>query len=455
MTHKAKQVVTKEELLEQAKKPAADAMRLHPFYRGKIQTALRASVRSVDDFSIWYTPGVAAPCKAIAQDRSLVYEFTNKWNTVAVISDGTRVLGLGDIGPEAGLPVMEGKALLFKYLGGVDAVPIMLDTKDPDRIIDAVLMLQPSFGGINLEDIAQPKCFRILETLREKAEIPVWHDDQQGTASVTLAAMINAVRIVGKKLSEMRIAFVGAGAANVACSRLLFSYGVNPSNCIMVDINGILGRHRHDIALRRAEFVQQWHLCQITNSEGLQGGIAEAMRGADAVVALSQPGPGVIQPEWIRAMAKDAIVIAAANPIPEIWPWEARETGAAVVATGRSDFPNQVNNSLGFPGIFRGALDVRATTITDEMAFAAAEALAGMVPPEKLSTEHILPTMDDWEIFPREAAAVAAKAVEQGVATLPCTYEEEYERASAIIRQARDMTKALMDAGFIPEPPEG
>jgi len=455
MTHKAKQVVTKEELLEQAKKPAADAMRLHPFYRGKIQTALRASVRSVDDFSIWYTPGVAAPCKAIAQDRSLVYEFTNKWNTVAVISDGTRVLGLGDIGPEAGLPVMEGKALLFKYLGGVDAVPIMLDTKDPDRIIDAVLMLQPSFGGINLEDISQPKCFRILDTLRERARIPVWHDDQQGTASVVLAGMMNASKIVGKKLHDMRIAFIGAGAANVACSRLLFAYGVDPGNCIMVDIDGILGKHRQDFALRKAEYVQQWHLCQITNDGEIQGGIPEAMRGADAAICFSAPGPGIVKPEWVRTMAKDAVVFAAANPIPEIWPWEAEEAGAAVVATGRCDFPNQVNNSLGFPGIFRGALDVRATTITDEMAFAAAEALAGMVPPEKLSTEHILPTMDDWEIFPREAAAVAAKAVEQGVATLPCTYEEEYERASAIIRQARDMTKALMDAGFIPEPPEG
>ncbi len=454
MTHKAKQVVTKEELLEQAKKPAADALRLHPFYRGKIQTALRASVRSVDDFAIWYTPGVAAPCKAIAQDRSLVYEYTSKWNTVAVVSDGTRVLGLGDIGPEAGLPVMEGKALLFKYLGGVDCVPITLDTKDPDKIIETVLILQPAFGGINLEDIAQPKCFRILDTLRERAHIPVWHDDQQGTAAVTLAGMINAAKIVGKKLSDMRIAFIGAGAANVACSRLLFAYGVEPGNCLMVDVDGILGKHRRDIALRKAEFVQQWHLCQITNDDEIRGGIPEAMRGADAVIAFSTPGPDVIKPEWVRSMARDAIVFAAANPIPEIWPWEAQEAGAAVVATGRCDFPNQVNNSLGFPGIFRGALDVRATTITDEMAIAAAEALADMVPPDKLSTEHILPTMEDWEIFPREAAAVAAKAVEQGVATLPCTYEEEFERASTIIRQARDMTKTLMDAGFIPEPPE-
>ncbi len=454
MTQTDKPKVTKEELLERAKKPAADAMRLHPFYRGKIQTALRASVRSIDDFAIWYTPGVAAPCKAIAADRNLVYEYTSKWNTVAVISDGTRVLGLGDIGPEAGLPVMEGKALLFKYLGGVDCVPITLDTKDPDKIIDIVLTLQPAFGGINLEDISQPKCFRILDTLRERARIPIWHDDQQGTASVTLAAMMNATRVVGKRLEDMRIVFVGAGAANVACSRLLFSYGVDPGNCLMVDDHGILGKHRSDVALRKVEYVQQWRLCQITNDSETTGGIAEAMVGADAVIAFSAPGPGIILPEWISTMAKDAIVIAAANPIPEIWPWEATEAGAAVVATGRSDFPNQVNNSLGFPGIFRGALDVRATTITDEMAVAAAEALASAVPADKLSTEHLLPTMDDWEIYPREAAAVAVKAVEQGVATLPCTYEEEFERASAIIRQARAMTQTLMDAGFIPDPPQ-
>lgn len=446
-------VLTQEDLLEKARKPAEDAMRLHPFYRGKIQTALRASVRSLDDFAIWYTPGVAAPCKAIAADRNLVYEYTSKWNTVAVISDGTRVLGLGDIGPEAGLPVMEGKALLFKYLGGVDCVPITLDTKDPDKIIDIVLTLQPAFGGINLEDIAQPKCFRILDTLRERARIPVWHDDQQGTASVTLAGMINAARVVGKRLEDMRIVFVGAGAANVACSRLLFSYGVDPGNCLAVDEHGILGKHRRDIALRKTEYVQQWHLCQITNDGEVQGGIPEAMRGADAVIAFSAPGPGTILPEWVRSMAKDAIVIAAANPVPEIWPWEAKEAGAVVVATGRSDFPNQVNNSLGFPGIFRGALDVRATNITDEMAIAAAEALAGMVPDDELTTEHLLPTMDDWEIFPREAAAVAVKAVEQGVATLPCTYEEEFERASQIIRASREMTETLMNEGFIPDPP--
>ena len=449
----AKQV-TKEELLEKARKPAADAMRLHAFYLGKMQTALRCPVRDVNDFAIWYTPGVAAPCRAIAEDPSLVYELTSKWNTVAVVSDGTRVLGLGDIGPKAGLPVMEGKALLYKYLGGVDAYPIMLDTKDPDKIIETVLMLQPGLGGVNLEDIAQPKCFRILDTLRELAEIPIWHDDQQGTASVVLAGMINAAKVVGKRLQDMRIAFIGAGAANIACSRLLFAYGVDPSNCVMADVDGILGKHRRDIYLRRAEFVQHWHLCGITNPEELQGGTDVALRGADAMIAFSKPGPDVVKPEWIKQMARDAIALAGANPIPEIWPWDAREAGAAVVATGRSDFPNQVNNSLCFPGIFRGALDVRAMTITDEMAIVASETLAGIAEETGLSPERILPTMDEWDIFPRQAAAVAMKAQEQDVARVATTYDEEYERATHIIRAAREMTQYLMEREFIPPAPE-
>jgi len=446
--------VTKEELLARAEKPAQEAMRLHAFYRGKTQTALRCRVRDLDDFAIWYTPGVAAPCRAIEAEPERVYDLTSKWNTVAVISDGTRVLGLGDIGPKAGLPVMEGKALLYKYLGGIDAVPIMLDTKDPDKIIETVLMLQPAFGGVNLEDIAQPKCFRILDTLREQAEIPIWHDDQQGTASVILAGMINAAKIVRKAFKDLRIVFVGAGASNVACARLIFRYGADPANCLMVDSRGILGKHRRDLFLRRAEYVQKWHMAQITNGEEIQGDIEVALRGADAVIALSQPGPDTLKPEWIRSMAKDAIVFAAANPIPEIWPWDAQEAGAVVVATGRSDFPNQVNNSLGFPGIFRGTLDVRASTITDEMAVAAAESLAQMAQAKGLSPDYILPTMDEWDVFPREAAAVAMKAQEQGVARRGTTYEAEYERAQTIIRAAREMTQALMDDGFIPTAPE-
>jgi malate dehydrogenase (oxaloacetate-decarboxylating) len=448
-----KEPVNIDELLAKAKKPSADAMVLHPFYRGKIETTLKCCVRDFQDFAIWYTPGVAAPCRAIAEQPELVYEYTNKWNTVAVVSDGTRVLGLGDIGPKAGLPVMEGKALLYKYLGGVDGVPIMLDTKDPDQIINTVRMLQPGFGGINLEDISQPKCFYILDTLREKAEIPVWHDDQQGTATVTLAALINALKIVGKEMNEVKIAFIGTGASNVACSRLIFGWGADPTKCFMVDSKGILGTHRRDLELRKAEYVDKWHLCQITNAEGRQGTIPEAMKDADVVIALSRSGPGVILPEWVETMAEDAILFACANPVPEIWPWEAKAAGARIVATGRSDFPNQVNNSLGFPGIFRGTLDVRARTITDEMCFAASQALADHVG-DRLDDEHILPSMDDWEVFPREAVAVAMKAQEQGVAQLSLSHDELYEKAHQIIKRSRDLTHTMMEQDFIETAPE-
>jgi malate dehydrogenase (oxaloacetate-decarboxylating) len=442
---------TVEELLAKAKQPSADAMRLHPYYRGKVEVALKARVRDFNDFAIWYTPGVAAPCRAIAEDPELVYEHTHKWNTVAVVSDGTRVLGLGDIGPKAGLPVMEGKALLYKYLGGVDAWPIMLDTKDPDKIIETVLLIQPGFGGVNLEDISQPKCFRVLDTLKAQAEIPVWHDDQQGTATVTLAGLLNALKIVGKKIDEVQIVFIGSGASNVACSRLIFAAGAKPEICRVVDSKGILHKDRKDIELRKAEFVDKWKLCQITNGEGRQGAAAEAMKGADVVIALSKPGPGTILPEWVSRMAKDSILFACANPVPEIWPWEAKEAGAAIVTTGRSDFPNQVNNSLGFPGIFRGTLDVRAQTITDPMCVAAANALAGMAEEKGLTAEYILPNMDEWEVFPREAAAVAAKAVEEGVARKPMTYDEELKNAGKIIRRSRNLTKTMMAEGYIPE----
>ncbi|MFU8771476.1 MAG: NAD(P)-dependent malic enzyme [Anaerolineales bacterium] len=449
---KIKQPDNVEKLLAIAKKPSEDAMILHPFYQGKVETALKCCVRDFNDFAIWYTPGVAAPCRAIAEDPEKVYEYTNKWNTVAVVSDGTRVLGLGDIGPKAGLPVMEGKALLYKYLGGVDGVAIMLDTKDPDQIINTVLMLQPGFGGVNLEDISQPKCFRILDTLREKAEIPVWHDDQQGTATVTLAGLINALKVVGKEMSEVSIAFIGSGASNVACSRLIFGWGADPAKCFMVDSKGILGKHRKDLEMRKAEFVDKWRLCQITNAEGREGNIPDAMRGVDVTICLSRSGPGVIHPDWVASMAKDSIIFACANPVPEIWPWEAKAAGARVIATGRSDFPNQVNNSLGFPGIFRGALDVRARTITDEMCFAASQALADQIG-DRLDEEHILPTMDDWEVFPREAAAVAMKAQEQGIARLTMDYDELYQHAFKIIKRSRNLTEMMMKDGLIAEAP--
>jgi malate dehydrogenase (oxaloacetate-decarboxylating) len=436
-----------EELLAKANKPSEDAMRLHPVYRGKLEVTPKCRIKDSSDFSIWYTPGVAAPCRDIAAHPEQVFAHTNKANFVAIISDGTRVLGLGDIGPHAALPVMEGKAVLFKYLGGVDAFPLCLATKDPDQIIQACKWLEPTFGGINLEGIAKPKCFYVLDRLREEMTIPVWHDDQQGTAAVILAGLINSLKIVGKNRQEVRISLIGAGAANIAVSRVLVSAGFPAENMIMVDTKGILHRGRGD--LQTPENKVKWRMCEISNGERKTGGIPEAMKRADVCIALSKSGPGVIQPEWIKTMAKDAIVFACANPIPEIWPWEAAEAGAKIVATGRSDFSNQVNNSLGFPGIFRGVIDVSAKTITDEMCIAASEELARCAEDKGLSEDRILPTMDDWEVFPREAAAVGLKAIEQGVARKEASRAELIEKASALIRRARAQTKTLMEHGVI------
>ena len=444
--------VTVEELLAKAEQPSKDALRLHPFYRGKIEVLPKCRIRDFNDFGVWYTPGVAAPCKEIHQDKEKAYEMTNKWNFVAVVSDGSRVLGLGDIGPEAGLPVMEGKALLYKYLGGVDAFPICLDTKDPEEIIKAVKWIQPTFGGINLEDIAHPKCFHILDTLRQEMEIPVWHDDQQGTACVTVAGLLNAVKIVGKEMGEIKVALIGAGAANIAIARLIVTAGVNPENIIAVDSKGILHKDRGDRAMLKKMYKEKWNLCETTNIKGVRGDIKEAMEGADVVLSASKPGPGVIKQEWVAQMASDAIVFSSANPIPEIWPWEAKEAGARIVATGRSDFPNQVNNSLGFPGIFRGALDIRATKITDEMCIEAAKELAKVAEDNGIREDYIVPTMDEWEVFPREAVAVGTKGIEQGVARIKRPAKERFKQAETIIKKAREEVQLLMKEGFIEDP---
>ncbi|MDR3306403.1 MAG: NADP-dependent malic enzyme [Endomicrobium sp.] len=432
-------------LLKAAQEPAKLARKLHPFYRGKIEVVPKCGVETLNDFSIWYSPGVAAVCADISKDPELVYEYTNKWNTVAVVSDGTRVLGLGDIGSEAGLPVMEGKALLYKYLGGVDAFPICLDTKDEKEIIRTVKILQPSFGGVNLEDISQPKCFSVLDTLRKECKIPVWHDDQQGTALVTLAGFINALKVVGKKVNKIKIAMIGAGAANICISKLLTLYGANPANIVMVDIKGTLHKDRQDLESCK----QQRNIASITNASDIRGGAKEAMENADVVIALSAPGPGVIKKEWIKAMAKNPIVFTCANPTPEIWPWDAKDAGAAVVATGRSDFENQVNNSLGFPGVFRGALDVRASSITDAMCITAAIELASCIPDNKIRPNKILPTMDDWEIFPKIAAAIGVKAVKEKIAAKKLSYDKIYSDAKEIIKRSRAITETMMKKGYI------
>lgn len=439
-----------EELLARSKKPGVAAMRLHPFYHGKVSITPKCSIRDFKDFAIWYTPGVAQPCRDIAEHPEKVYEHTNKANFVAVVSDGTRVLGLGNIGPEAGLPVMEGKAILYKYLGGIDAFPLCLNTKTAEEMIQAVKWLEPTFGGINLEDIEQPKCFKILDTLRKESNIPIWHDDQQGTAAVTLAGIINALKIVDKNIGDIKISLIGMGAANTATLRLLIAAGLNPANVYACDVDGMLTSSRRDFR----EDDPRFEFCRITNKENRKGGVPEAMQGTDVCIAYSKPGPDTIKPEWIASMASDAIVFVCANPVPEIWPWEAKAAGARIVATGRVDFPNQVNNSLGFPGIFRGTLDVMAKTITDEMCIAAATELARCASARGLSEDNILPNMDDWEVYPREATAVGMKAIEQGVARIILSEDELYRKSVSIIKHARDETKSLIDNGFIKQIPE-
>ncbi len=445
--------MTVEERLERAKLPAKKAPGMHAYYRGKVETTLKCAVTGFDDFGIWYTPGVAAPCKEIHADPTKAFEYTNKANAIAVISDGSRVLGLGNIGPTAGLPVMEGKSLLFKYLGGVGAFPIMLDTQDTEEIIQAIKWIAPGFGGINLEDFANPKCFTILDRLRNELDIPVWHDDQQGTASITLAGVINAVKLVGKKMEDVTYAVIGSGAANIAFVRVLLSAGVPAGNVILVDSKGILHPGREDLEAGQEDNPYKWHYANETNAERRTGGMAEAIAGSDVLIAASKPGPDTIKKDWLSAMNDDAIAFIMANPIPEIWPWEAKDAGVRIVGTGRSDFPNQINNSIGFPGIFRGTLDVFATTITDEMAIAAAFAIAETAEKKGLEEEYIVPTMMETEVFVNEAVAVGMKAIEQEIARRPLSEDELRTEAETKIRHAQAEVKALMDAGVIPQPP--
>ncbi len=421
------------------------AVGMHRRYRGKIQMIPKVPIRDQSDFAIWYTPGVAAACRSIQQDPDTVYEQTNRGNTVAVVSDGSRVLGLGNIGPEAGLPVMEGKALLFKYLGGVDAVPLCVRTNSAEELIELVQQLEPSFGGINLEDISQPKCFQVLDALRSKLRIPVWHDDQQGTATVVLAALWNALAVTGRTLRESRIAMIGMGAANVATFRLLLAAGADAGQIVACDSRGILHRSRSDIEEQSRRYQDKWRICCETNPAQIRGGIEECLAGADVCIAFSKSGPHVIQPEWIRRMAPQAIVFACANPVPEIWPGDARLAGARVVATGRGDFPNQVNNSLVFPAIFRGALDVRATAITEGMALAAAQELAEAARRKGLNESLIVPSMSDWEIYPRIATAVALQAQKEGIARVVRSADDLLKNATDVIRKAREIA-ALISA---------
>ncbi|MCY0874068.1 MAG: NADP-dependent malic enzyme [Acidianus infernus] len=411
-------------------------------YKGKIQILPKVPIRSLEDFAVLYTPGVAAVSKEISKNPDLSFQYTYRWNSIAVITDGTRVLGLGNIGPEAAMPVMEGKALLFKYLGGVDAIPLPIGTKDPDKIIETVKILEPAFGGINLEDIESPKCFYILDKLREELHIPVWHDDQQGTAGATLAGLISALEIVGKSPTKIKIVFYGVGAANIATARLLKSYGIPYSNMVLIDTKGPLYRGREDEEEIKNTNPWKYELLKESNKDNVTT-VEKAFEGADVLIAASKPGPHTIDPKLISKMNKDAIVFALANPIPEIWPDEAKKAGARIVGTGRSDLPNQINNSLIFPAVFRGALDVRAKTITDDMVIAAARELSAFAREKGLSEDYIIPKMTEWEVYPRVAAAVGIKAVQQGIARVNLSYEEIYNNARQMIENARKLLASL------------
>ncbi|HDP75759.1 MAG TPA: NADP-dependent malic enzyme [Bacteroidales bacterium] len=428
----------------------------HRHYGGKIQTVPKAPVPGFNWFNVWYTPGVSKISTTIRDNNDTSFELTNRGNLVAVVSDSTRVLGDGDCTPPGGLGVMEGKAFLMKYLGGVDAVALCIDSKgkdgknDPEKIIDFVKMCQHSFGAVNLEDISQPNCYRVLDVLREECVIPVWHDDAQGTACVTLAGLLNALKLVGKKLSDVRIVFFGAGASNTTIARLIIADGGDPKKMVMFDSHGALHKNREDIKADH-RFYRKWEICEQTNPECINT-MDEAMKGADVLISLSTPGPDTIKQDWIRLMAEKAIVFACANPVPEIYPYAAKEAGAYIVATGRGDFPNQVNNSLGFPGILKGALIVRASKITDNMAIAAAHSLANFAEKRGIKPDNIVPTMDEADVFPVEAADVAVQAVKDGVARRPMSWDEAYSIAKKDIEYSRSMVKSLHDNGFIADP---
>src|SRR6056297_250774 len=432
------------------------ALLSHKFYGGKMQTLPKAGVFGFNWFNIWYTPGVSKISTTIRDDNNSSFDISNRGNMVAVVSDSTRVLGDGDVTPPGGLGVMEGKAYLMKYLAGIDAVPLCVNSynknneHDPEKIIDFVKMLEPSFGGVNLEDISQPNCYKVLDTLREDCDIPVWHDDAQGTGSVTVAGLINALRIVEKDMDKIRIVLYGAGASNATIARLLLQAGADPEKMILFDSKGALHKDREDIKADK-RFYRKWELCQQTNPKKIND-IEEAMKGADVFIALSKPGPDTVKPEWIKKMGTKPIVFACANPVPEIYPYAAKEAGAYIVATGRGDFPNQVNNSLGFPGILKGALLVRASKITDNMAIAASYSMANYAQKKGLHPDYIMPKMDETDMFAFEAADVAMQAIKEGVSRVETDWDTVYDRTLQDIGQTRQTIDMMIDKNFITTP---
>ena len=434
------------------------AIEAHRFYGGKMQTLPKAPIDSFNWFNVWYTPGVSAVSTTIRENNEHSFTLSNRSNLVAVVSDSTRVLGDGDCTPPGGLGVMEGKAMLMKYLGGVDAVALCIDSRDEhanpcaDKIIDFVKMVQPSFGAINLEDISQPNCFKVLDVLRESCDIPVWHDDAQGTACVTLAGIINALRLTGKSIGNIKTVLFGAGAANTGIARLMIADGADPAKMVMFDEHGSLHRKREDY-MNNPLFYRQWELCQCTNPNCYLTP-EEAFAGADLVVGLSKPGPETIKPEWIQLMADKAIVFACANPIPEIYPHQAKEAGAYIVATGRGDFPNQVNNSLCFPSILKGTLLVSASKITDSMAIRAAYAIAEFAEKRGITPDNIMPHMFEQELFPYVAAEVAMQAVSEGIARKVKNKTVVYHEAKNDIENTHHLLDLLQNNHFIQDFPE-
>jgi malate dehydrogenase (oxaloacetate-decarboxylating) len=430
------------------------AVRLARFYQGKYEMVPSVPVRSLEDFAVWYTPGIAAVSEEIHHEPALSFDLTGRWNTIAIVTDGSRVLGLGDIGPEAAMPVMEGKALLFRILGGVNAVPLPVAVSSPEELVETVMRLAPAFGGINLEDIASPKCFHVLEELARRLPIPVWHDDQLGTAAATVAGLLNALTLTDRSLGEVRTVLLGAGAANLVTARLLVALGHDPHRLTVVDHKGILDADREDLDEMMLRNRWKYKLALQTLGGGRRGSLSDALVDADVLVAASTPDPNTVKPEMVRSMHARPIVFALANPVPEIWPATAREAGAAIVATGRGDFPNQVNNSLVFPAVFRGVLDARASRIPDEIVLAAAKELARHAAERGLTSDHILPTMEEREVFPFVAAAVATEAVRLGIARHKLSHEEFLAQARERMSRPAALSKALTDAGLIHPMPD-
>ncbi|GHS89846.1 malate dehydrogenase [Synergistales bacterium] len=433
------------------------SLEAHRFYGGKMQTVPKCGIAGLNWFNVWYTPGVSKISTTIREDNDTSFSLSNRGNLVAVVSDSTRVLGDGDCTPPGGLGVMEGKAMIMKYLGGVDATALCVDSRgpdgknDPDKLISFVKMVQHSFGAINLEDISQPNCFRVLDELRDACDIPVWHDDAQGTACITLAGLLNALKLAGKKLSDAKIVLLGAGAANTTIARLIMADGGDPARMIVFDSTGSLHLGREDIKKDKRNY-RKWEICEKTNP-GRAANEAEALRGADVLIALSKPGPDTVKREWITSMAAKSIVFTCANPVPEIWPYAAKEAGAYIVATGRGDFPNQVNNSVCFPGILKGALLVRAKKITDGMAIRCAHSIADFSEKRGIAPDNIIASMEETEVFAVEAADVAQQAIKEGVARVQLSWEEVYNRAKADIAAARSLVDDMRKMGHIKDPP--